>query len=108
MNKNSIDKEISNLGVEALMFWELPKVELALAILCRKWFFNACKAYKKIYLDLNKPESDNECANVKSLVKLKLQNLLLIILRIQKSLSLASSKKNWSCGSFAKEQERQS
>ena len=30
MDKKSIDKEIANLGVEALMFWELPKVELAL------------------------------------------------------------------------------
>ena len=30
LDKDSIDKEISRLGVEALMFWELPKVESAL------------------------------------------------------------------------------
>ena len=26
-------------------------------------FFNECKAYKKIYLDLSKPESDNKGVN---------------------------------------------
>ena len=42
------------------MFWELPKEELALDNLCKKCFFNECKAYKKIYLDLTKPASDNK------------------------------------------------
>ena len=28
LDKESIDKEISRLGVEALMFWELPKVDV--------------------------------------------------------------------------------
>ena len=62
MDKKSIDKDVANLCVEALMFWELPKVELALDNLCRKWLFNEiqCKAYKKIYLDLTRPESDAE------------------------------------------------
>ena len=30
LDTTSIDKEIARLGVEALMFWELPKVENAL------------------------------------------------------------------------------
>ena len=42
------------------MFWELPKVALALDNLCCKWFFNECNAYKKIYLDLTKRDSDYE------------------------------------------------
>ena len=32
----------------------------------KKWFFNECKAYKKSYLDLSKPESDNEGAIVEN------------------------------------------
>ena len=64
LDKSSIDKEISILGIEALMFWELPKVDLALSNMCRKWFFNECKAYKKNYLDLTKPESDNDGESV--------------------------------------------
>ena len=39
LDKESIDKEIMRLGVEALMFWELPKVKRALNDLCQKWFF---------------------------------------------------------------------
>ena len=36
LDRNSIDKETVRLGVEALMFWELPKVEEALNALCKK------------------------------------------------------------------------
>ena len=32
LDKDSIDKEMSRQGVEALMFWELPKVENALTL----------------------------------------------------------------------------
>ena len=58
MDKMSIDKEISILGVEALMFWELSKVEEALGSLCHNWFFNNCKAYKKVALDLRSAEKE--------------------------------------------------
>ena len=44
LDKESIDKEITRLGVEALMFWELPKVKIALNELCQNWFFNKCGA----------------------------------------------------------------
>ena len=37
LDKTSIDKEIVRLGVEAHMFWELPKVREALNELCKKW-----------------------------------------------------------------------
>ena len=40
LDRASINKEIQRLGVEALMFWELPKVETALNELCQKWFFS--------------------------------------------------------------------
>ena len=35
VDKDSIDKEIMRLGVEALMFWELPKVKSALNDPCQ-------------------------------------------------------------------------
>ena len=54
LNKESIDKEISRLGVEALMFWELPKVESALNDLCQQWFYNDCGALIKGTIDLSK------------------------------------------------------
>ena len=54
LDKESIDKEISRLGVEALMFWELPKVESALNELCQQWFFNDCGALIKGTIDLSK------------------------------------------------------
>jgi len=38
MDTNSINKEIARLGVEALMFWELRKVDNALNDLCHSWF----------------------------------------------------------------------
>ena len=37
LDKESIDKEMQRLGIEALMFWELPEVEKALSALCNKW-----------------------------------------------------------------------
>ena len=37
MDTDSINKEIARLGVEALMFWELPKVDNALNDLCHSW-----------------------------------------------------------------------
>jgi hypothetical protein len=40
MDRKSINKEIQLLGIEALMFWELPKVNEALNEMCQKWFFN--------------------------------------------------------------------
>ena len=40
LDRNSINKEIERLGIEALMFWELPKVNDALNEICQKWFFN--------------------------------------------------------------------
>ena len=47
LDKDSINKEISRLGVETLMFWELPKVENALHEMCQKWFYNDCGAVIK-------------------------------------------------------------
>ena len=47
LDKDSINIEISRLGVEALMFWELPKVENALNEMCQKWFYNDCGAVIK-------------------------------------------------------------
>ena len=58
LDKNSIDKEISRLGIEALMFWELPKVDNALHSMCKRWFFSACKAYNKTTLDLTADSQD--------------------------------------------------
>ena len=54
LDKESIDKEISRRGVEALMFWELPKVESARNELCQQWFFNDCGALIKGTIDLSK------------------------------------------------------
>ena len=45
--KNSIDKDIERLGVEALMFWELPKVENALNDMCQAWFINDYSTFAK-------------------------------------------------------------
>ena len=54
LDKESIDKEISKLGVEALIFWELPKVESALNDLCQQWSFNDCGALSKGTVNLSK------------------------------------------------------
>ena len=51
LDRTSIDKETARLGVEALMFWELSKVEAALNAFCKQWFVNDCKAYMKETLD---------------------------------------------------------
>ena len=53
LDKNSIDKEIVRLGVEAHMFWELQKVRDALNDLCKKWFVNDCKASSKDTIDIS-------------------------------------------------------
>ena len=55
LDKKSIDKEIVRLGVEAHMFWELPKVRDALNDLglCKKWFYNDCRAYSKDTIDIS-------------------------------------------------------
>ena len=53
LDKNSIDKEIVRLGVEAYIFWELPKVREALNEQCKKRFFNECKAYRKNTIDIS-------------------------------------------------------
>ena len=52
LDRVSIDKEIERLGVEALMFWELPKVENALNELCQNWFFNDNGAHLKGPIDI--------------------------------------------------------
>ena len=52
LDRISIDKEIERLGVEALMFWELPKVDIALTKLCQKWFFNDSGAHLKGPVDI--------------------------------------------------------
>ena len=52
-----IDKEIVRLGVEAHMFWELPKVSEALNELYKKWFFNDCKANSKNTIEISEDSS---------------------------------------------------
>ena len=54
LDKESIHKEISRVGVEALIFWELPKVESALNDLCQQWSFNDCGALSKGTVNLSK------------------------------------------------------
>ena len=53
-DNNQFHKEISRLGSEALMFWELPKVDNALHSMCKRCFFCDCncKADNKTTLDL--------------------------------------------------------
>ena len=53
LDKNSIDFEIGKLGVEAHMFWEKPEVRAAFNEICKKWFFNDCKAYVKNTIDIS-------------------------------------------------------
>ena len=45
LDKESIDKEVDILGIEAHMFWELPKVREMFNELCKKWFYSDNKAY---------------------------------------------------------------
>ena len=75
LDKNSIDKEIVRLGVEAHMFWELPKVREALNELCKKWFFNDCKAYSKNTIDISE-DSPTLVLLTKFLHHLRLQLLI--------------------------------
>ena len=68
LDKNSIDKEIELLGVEAHMFWEKPEVRTAFNDICKKWFFNDCKAYSKNTIDIsedsqNLVSTDNTTTN---------------------------------------------
>ena len=56
------------LGVEAHMFWEKTEVRAAFNDICRKWFFNDCKAYSKNTIDIsedsqNPVTTDNNPAN---------------------------------------------
>ena len=60
LDKDSINKEISRQGVEALMFWELPKVENALNEMCQKWFYNDCGALIKGPIQQTTPPLDTE------------------------------------------------
>ena len=53
LNKESIDKEVVRIGIEAHMFWELPKVRDALNDLCKKWFYNDNKAYIKTTINIS-------------------------------------------------------
>ena len=40
LDKESIDKEVEISGIEAHMFWELPKVREMFNELCKKWFYS--------------------------------------------------------------------
>ena len=53
LDKESFDKEVVRIGIEAHMFWELPKVRDALNDLCKKWFYNDNKAYIKTTIDIS-------------------------------------------------------
>ena len=53
LDKDSIDKEVEILGIEAHMFWELPKVRDALNDQCKKWFYNDSKAYINNTIDIS-------------------------------------------------------
>ena len=49
LDTKSIDKEVARLGVVALMFWELPKVENALKELCHSWFRTDYREIREIF-----------------------------------------------------------
>ena len=66
LDRNSIDKEVVRLGVEAHMFWELPKVRDALNELCKKWFLNDCKAYYKNTIDVSEDSPPPTAADATS------------------------------------------
>ena len=63
LDTESINKEIARLGVEALMFWELPKVENALNDLCQSWFHTD---YKKIWevVDITNTQASSSSAQI--------------------------------------------
>ena len=63
LNKESIDKEVVRIGVEAHMFWELPKVRDALNDLRKKWFYNDNKAYIKTTIDISEDSPTTVEAN---------------------------------------------
>ena len=53
LDKDSIDKEVSILGVEAHMFWEQETVRNNFNAFCKKWFYSDHKAYMQKAVDLS-------------------------------------------------------
>jgi len=53
LDKESIDKEVGILGIEAHMFWELPKVREMFNELCKRWFYSDNKAYTHSVIDVS-------------------------------------------------------
>ena len=53
LDKESIDKEVEILGIEAHMFWELPKVREMFNELCKKWFYSDNKSYTHAVIDVS-------------------------------------------------------
>ena len=53
MDKDSIDKEVSILGIEAHMFWEQETVRNDFNTFCKKWFFSDHKAYMQMAVDVS-------------------------------------------------------
>ena len=63
LDKESIDKEVGILGVEAHIFWELPKVREIFNGLCKKWFYSDNKAYTHAVIDISKDQPASTDAN---------------------------------------------
>ena len=53
LDKESIDKEVEILGIEAHMFWELPKVREMFNELCKRWFYSDNKNYTHAVIDVS-------------------------------------------------------
>ena len=53
LDKDSIDKEVDVLGVEAHMFWEQENVRNDFNTFCKKWFFSDHKAYMQAAVDVS-------------------------------------------------------
>ena len=53
LDKDSIDKEVSILGIEAHMFWEQETVRNDFNAFCKKWFFSDHKAYMQAAVDVS-------------------------------------------------------
>ena len=53
LDKDSIDKEVSILGIEAHMFWEQETVRNDFNAFCKKWFFSDHKAYMQTAVDVS-------------------------------------------------------
>ena len=54
MDKESIDKEVNILGIEAHMFWEQENVRNDFNNFCKQWFFSDHKAYMTSPIDISK------------------------------------------------------